>query len=479
MNRQQLARYLQNRERSRKSEGFSAEALCFGPQLAFVRDPSRFKVAVCSRRAGKTTGVAVSLLEDALREPFTNQFYVTKTLKNARKIIWPELKRINREYNLGGTANETEAFMRFPALPSEPCIYLAGAKDESESDNIRGLKGKKAVVDEPQSMRTSVLEKLMKDAVRPALWDYAGSLWVTGTPGPVRAGYFYDIDQGEQAERWSHHHWTILDNPWIQKLSGRLPEELLQEEREQRGVGESDPTYQREAMGRWVHDESALVFKYEDARNGFAKLPEGRMSYVMGVDLGFEDADAIAVLGWSPNSQTVYLVEEVVERKQSVSELADKVKALYQRYRPLRLVADFGGLGKKIAEEIRRRHALPMEAADKARKFEHIALLNDALTAGRLLARPAGHFAEDAALVQWDVDARAKGVLKIAEDYHSDITDAVLYAFRACYAYLEQPAPPPPENPQAAWLAKLAAEERSRTRLDPIAAFLGYSDSDD
>lgn len=476
--RSQLARSLQSRAASRRAEAFGAEALCFGPQLAFVRDPSRFKVAVCSRRAGKTTGVAVSLLEDAIREPYTNQFYVTKTLKNARKIIWPELKRLNREYGLGGVPNETEAYMRFPALPGEPCIYLAGAKDDSESDNIRGLKGKKAVVDEPQSMRTSVLEKLMKDAVRPALWDYAGSLWVTGTPGPVRAGYFYDIDQGEQSSRWSHHHWTILDNPWIQKLSGRPPAELLREERDQRGVGEDDPTYQREAMGRWVHDESALVFKFEPGTHGYETLPEGRMTHVIGCDLGFNDADAIAVLGWLPNSNTVYLVDEYVMPKQGMTPFMAALKERVTKYRPIKVVLDLGGIAKKAVEDWRGRFTQSLEAADKTRKFEHIEILNDAIKAGRFKARPLGNFAEDAALVQWDMDARAKGVLKIAEDYHSDITDAVLYAFRACYAHLERPAPPPPADERQAFLAKLAAKQRSQTRRDPVDAFLGYRDDE-
>ena len=40
---------------------------------------------------------------------------------------------------------------------------------------------------------------------------------------------------------------------------------------------------------------------------------------------------------------------------------------------------DTGGLGKKIAEELRIRRDLPIEPAQKTEKMAHIEILNDAL----------------------------------------------------------------------------------------------------
>jgi hypothetical protein len=476
VNRAQLARCLADRARDRRAGEFSAEALCSPAQLPLVRSHAKRKVARCSRRAGKTVGEAIMLLEGAVSPPFANQGYITLSLKNAKRLIWPTLKRLNAEYNLGGVPHE-EGTLRFPSLPQQPNIYLGGVKDRGEIEKIRGWEGgaKRFVIDEAQSIRTSLLQEVVDDVIEPALLDYDGELTVSGTPGPVKAGYFHDIDVGPKRGAWEHFFWTLLDNPFLEAKSGKPPAQILAELRERRGWTEDHPTYVREYCGEWVNDQDALVFKYDADRNDFAALPDGRMTYVMGVDLGFEDADAIAVLGWGPHDPTVYLVEEHVERKQSVTELADRVKAMYQRYRPIRLVADFGGLGKKIAEEIRRRHSLPVEAADKQRKLEHIALLNDAMLSGRLRARATGQFAEDCTLVQWDQDARATGTLKIAEDYHSDITDAVLYAFRACLGYLTTPEPTP-QSHEAAYVARLAAQDRASAHRDPMEAFLGYGD---
>ena len=39
------------------------------------------------------------------------------------------------------------------------------------------------------------------------------------------------------------------------------------------------------------------------------------------------------------------------------------------------LVVDTGGLGKKITEEISKRHQIPMQAAEKIRKVEYIELM--------------------------------------------------------------------------------------------------------
>ena len=68
--------------------------------------------------------------------------------------------------------------------------------------------------------------------------------------------------------------------------------ELLAEERTRRGIKESDPVYLREALGLWVQDTDSLVYKYDENINHFAELPEEKLTYVFGVDLGYNDADA-------------------------------------------------------------------------------------------------------------------------------------------------------------------------------------------
>lgn len=471
LRRPALAALLTERARLSSVEEFKPETLCFGPQLRAVESAAKRKVWCCGRRAGKTRGLAVGLLAKIREPPFSNVFYLTLTLKNAKRIIWSELKRLNDLFALGGEPNESEGYLRFPSLGADVHLYLGGVKDATEIEKLRGVSGKLYVVDEVQAMPQRVLVPLLKDVIRPALLDYQGELWLSGTPGALRAGYFWDVDQGRLANAWEHHSWTVRDNVRLPaRVAGASIDAILAEILRENAWTPDDPTFRREYLGEWVEDTGALVFRLTSA-NHYDTLPDGgRWRYVMGVDLGFEDADALAVLGWREHERIVYLVEEATYRKSGVTELAERIGELYRKYKPHRLVADFGGLGKKIGEEIRSRHGLPMEPADKARKLEHIELLNDAFRRGHFMCRAPGPFAEDCAIVQWDQDAKARGIRKIAEDYHSDITDAVLYAYRAAMAWLETPAAAAVEPGRSALLDRLLSEQ---DRDDPLEA-LGY-----
>jgi hypothetical protein len=120
---------------------------------------------------------------------------------------------------------------------------------------------------------------------------------------------------------------------------------------------------------------------------------------------------------------------------------------LQEKYKPIKMVMDAGALGKKIQEEIRMRHGVLAEAADKHRKFEFIKLMNDDLRTGKFKAYNGSRFEQDCFLVQWDHDVKA-GKLKISDSYHTDIGDAVLYAWRECrhYFQLEQVVKPKPHT---------------------------------
>lgn len=418
---------------------------------------------MCSRRSGKTIACAADLLNTARNTPDVVCLYITLKRINAKRIIWPELLKLNREYRLGGAPNETDLSLKFP---NGAIIYASGAKDKSEIENFRGLALKKVYVDECQSFRPHI-EELIDDVVSKALFDYAGQLCLTGTPGMVPAGYFHKCATSPD---WQHYAWTMFDNPHLQKKSGRTPMELVLEDCKRMGVDITHPKIQRECFGRWVTDLESLVFKYDAAKNHFDNVDYSRdWEFVIGVDLGFEDADAIAVIGWHKHEKIAYLLLEDVTRKQGITELSGKIDALIREFNPLRVVMDTGGLGKKIAEEMRKRYTLPIVAAEKQRKFEFIELLNDAMRTGSFFARKTGEFAQDSLLVEWDKDKTTPDRKVIADGYHSDIADAVLYAYRESLHWLSDPAPTklipltePWYNAQAREMEETALKELER-----------------
>lgn len=428
---------------SRAGRTFDICKILFKPQLAFIADDAPFKTAVCSRRAGKSVSCAVDLLDTALKNSDSVCLYITLSRNNAKKLVWKELKAFNRIYSLGARVDNTELSL---TLPNGSIIYCSGAKDASEIEKFRGLALKKVYIDECQSFR-SYLQDLIDDVLMPALMDHDGGLVLIGTPGPVPSGYFYDCST---SAAWSHHAWTFFDNPHMVKGT-QTHMQKLQRVLDARGVPLSHPSIQREYFGRWETDLDSLLLKYEPAKCDFntPDLPKD-LIHILGIDIGFDDADAIAVLGWSENSKVVWLVEEYLQPKSGLTELVQAIKVLEAKYKPTKYMIDQGGLGKKLAEEIRRQHHIPVQPADKARKMENVAFLNDAMRTERFKARSNSKFAQDCLLVEIDRDKSTPERIRVKDNYHSDIIDAVLYAFKEspAFAYTAPVPPPAPGTPE-------------------------------
>lgn len=424
---------------------FRLEDICFPEQLAFIQDPADFVTACCSRRSGKTEACVLDLLNTAYHVPGIVCLYITMTRANAERIMWSKLLEYNRVYELDGEPNVQKLSLRFP---NGSVIYLSGCKDKSELDKFRGMALKLVYLDEIQGFRRFIKE-LIDDALAPTLADYAGKMKFIGTPNPLKTGYFWDLIN---SDAYAHHAWTFWQNPHIALKSGKTHEELMGRELKRRGIAITEPSIRREWFGEWADDTDALVFKYNAALNNFDGDIECT-DYIISVDIGYHDSDAFAVIGWHKHKPDCFLVEESSKAKQGITELSDEIERLMKKYNPMKIVMDTGGLGKKIAEELRKRRAIPIEAADKTRKIEHIELLNDALRTNRFRARYSGLFAKDSFTVEWDYDKSTSEKRVIKAEPHSDICDAVLYGFREALHWLSTPAPvKKPRMSRAEWL---------------------------
>lgn len=429
---------------------FKLEDYLFDKQLTFALDPAPFKIAVTTRRAGKTISCVADLTHTALETPDVICLYITLSRKNAKRLVWPEFKKLNLKFKLNGELNETDLSIKFP---NGSYVYVLGASDKTAIEDFRGLAIKKVYLDESQSF-PAYIKELIDDVLAPALMDYNGQLILIGTPGPVPSGYFFDLTKNKA---WSHHTWSFFDNPRLPFLKrGFTHQFMLDRELTRRGVKKDDPSIQREWFGQWVVDANSLVYHYDKAINNYTTMGPGPWTYILGVDLGFEDSDAIALLAYSESSPTTYLVEETVTKHQDITSLANQIEDYRTRYNISKIVMDTGGLGKKVAEEITRRFKIPIEAADKIRKMEYIELMNDALRTGRLMAKEDSLFAQDSNKVEWDHDRSTPDRKIISNRFHSDICEAVLYAWRESYSFTYQAPTLEPEFGTPEWYQKQA-----------------------
>ena len=166
-------------------------------------------------------------------------------------------------------------------------MKLYGADMKNFIKRLKGQKSPGIAVDEAQDFG-SHLQSLVDDILTPMLVDYENSwLALTGTPGPVPTGYFFDITQNRKYG-YSYHEWTILENPYIPNPAGFI--ESLKAQREWK---DDHSTLLRESNLRWVLEHvEALWIRYQSSKNDFQSLPilQGgkKYSYILGIDWGFE-----------------------------------------------------------------------------------------------------------------------------------------------------------------------------------------------
>lgn len=425
----------------------------FGQQTAFIRDPARRKAGFCTRRAGKTTLVGSYLLSVALEHDEVLCTFYAITRIRAKELIWDELHRLDREYALGCKFNETELSVR---TPNGSLVRLTGADKMKEAEKKRGDKNKVVILDEAQLFPEEVLRKLIDDIIEPTLLDLRGTVCLMGTPGIVEAGLWWEITRNEtelRAPGWSVHSWSILDNPFLPHAR----EELADLQRTRRWA-DDHPTLVREYKGRWVNDAGALVYTYDSVRNTYEQLPRLTWQYVMGIDLGHDDAFAIVVWAFSEDSRTLFEVDCFKESGLIPSQWAAEIKKRRDRFDPVSMVVDTGGLGKAIVEEMKQRHGLALKAAEKTEKASFQRLMNDDLAGGFIKVRASSPIA-----LEWSRLAKdPKDPEKEDPRFPNHSADGGLYGWREAKHWLgEDPdAEPEPGTPEA---ADAEAEEIERS----------------
>lgn len=405
----------------------------FDHQLAFINDPASFKTALCSRRSGKTYASCYYLIETASKYPESLSAYIALTRTSAKRLMWLELKRANRRYHIGMRFNNSELIA---TLPNNSQIILTGANDEADIDKLRGSAYRLVILDEAASFGNH-MEELVQEVLEPALIDHSGTLAMIGTPNASCSGMFFHATTNP-AFGYSNHHWTIMDNPHIPHAKDWLEKRMLQKKWD-----DTNPVYLREWKGQWIRSEDSLVYKYSEEKNFYNEVPyhEYDFDFVLGVDLGFEDATGFVIGAYSPDLPFFYVVESFKQSKLLPSEIAQKIHEYNDIYNFTSIVADTGGLGKSIVEEMRQRWGLAIRPAEKRNKAAYIELMNSDLAAGNILVDGMSDLVDEWRLLQWDEDRR-----KEDGRFDNHLSDACLYAWRESRHFTHEEEILPPQR---------------------------------
>lgn len=422
----------------------------FPEQLQAIKDTSKRKVYACSRRAGKTVGLADEIIITAETDPPSGQDqavigYIAPTKSQAKRLMWGRLQLLAERFHLPLTFNNTELIARHKNRNE---IWILGANDDRDIQRLRGFAYKLIVIDEAQGLGKH-LDTLTKEVLDPALFDYDGSLILAGTYPANLVGLFCDAALGK-IKGWSAHSWSVLQNPLLPRWRGKTNWEeravaFLEAEREMHGWSEDNPIFLREYLGKPAQDNSSLVYSFSTIKNEYTELPKREYLYGLGVDLGFDDSTAFVVWGWHPHDRVLYEIESHQQGGMIISTIAEKIKYFQNKYDTEFTIADTGGLGKMVVEELNQRNNLAVVAAEKSKKFDHIELFNSDLHEGNIKLKRDSNYYNQIMMLQKDETGT-----KEDPRYDNHLTDAGLYAYRYCRHHL--------------WKAKPAARPQPGTK---------------
>lgn len=388
-------------------------------QRDFLLDTHRYKALLCPRGTGKTTGTLYHVLMSAEKHPRSTIAYVVPDSKaHAKDLFWLPLKELDEKLQLGLTFKEVEKRV---ITPNGTNILLLAAHDKDSPTRLRGTPFSCVVLDECKDFGPH-FETLVVEAVVPRLGDFDGTLILAGTPGDVLDGLFFRITT-QKPDGWGIHHWVKSDNTFLQPNERDLS--WIETNRYLPfGLDRNSAKFRREQLAEWVAEDSQRGYKYDPTKNAYDGTlnPVIAYDYICGIDIGKKDATVFAIMAFSSYDPNLYVVEAHAFHPMHIQEIAETYDRFNERYAFVSTVADTGGLGVLITDDINHRYGFDWKPAEKKQKASYVAQMNSDFIMGRIKCR------EDNILAKaW---VRSIKDPKTQLPLHSDEGDAALYAWR-------------------------------------------------
>lgn len=401
-----------------EQSGFAATvAGLFPKQREYVMCPETVVTNHAPRRSGKSAGNVRRLIRKAARHPGGLSFFGAKDLKTCKRIIGPTVREVSHEYDLGFQwSSQDSAFI----APNGYQLWLLGLSEDGEADKLRGAAHGlvEGVIDECATIPDEVLKYAVIECALPALGENEGRLALSGTPGALLQGFFY-----EQCQARRNFHWDVRDNPFLRVPGQRYLENAL---KTNPSWTWRTPQFMREYLGLWCEDLDALVYPYSAARNLIyegSEFPEGRT--ILGVDVGYEDGNGFCVSrSQPPNNPEIHILRAYEKTGQKLPALAAEIESLRRHYDVNHIFIDEGGIGLTVSETLKGM-GIPCQPTPKGLKRPRIELVRGGLSAGTIKV-VRGHC--DTLCGEWSMLVWNEKRTDVDERYSNECSDAALYS---------------------------------------------------
>lgn len=283
-------------------------------------DPARFRVIAAGRRWGKSF-LSLNELAKFSCEPKQRCLYVAPTYRQAKTIMWQELKDRLIERQWVKKINESELQI---TLVNESTISL---RSTDNYDALRGGKYNFIVMDECADMNPDAWFQVL----RPTLSDTLGhAMFITSPKG---RNWVYDLWTNAQVlEDWNAYQFTTLSG-------GNVPESEI--EAAIRDL--DDRTFKQEYEAQFVDYSGVIFYAYNDElhlKKYDHNLFVDRTPLFIGCD--FNNSPITAVIA-TKFKDTLHIIDEIQIHGSNTDEIAQEIKQRYGSHRQITVFPDATG----------------------------------------------------------------------------------------------------------------------------------------
>jgi hypothetical protein len=272
--------------------------------------PARFRVVIAGRRWGKTF-LSIRELARAAREPNKRCFYVAPTYRQAKQIVWDQLKYRLMDLNWCARVNESDLTI---TLKNNSKISLRGADNP---DSLRGVGLDFIVMDE----FAMIDSKAWHEVLRPTLSDRQGRAMFISTP-MGQGNWAYDLYQkgvDSTEHQWESFHYTTLQG-------GNVPLEEIESARRDLDLR----TFRQEYEASWEQYANRVYYAFDRALNVEAyDRPTPGVVYI-GMDFNIDPMSAVVFVQEGSN---IHAIDEIEIYSSNTNEMAQELRQRFPTQR--------------------------------------------------------------------------------------------------------------------------------------------------
>ena len=288
------------------------------PQQTISDCSARFRVAACGRRFGKSF-LSINEMAKFARHPKRRILYVAPTYRQAKTVIWDELKTQLISRRWAKKINESELQI---TLVNGSTIAV---RSSDNYDALRGGKYDFIVLDECDDIDPTAWYSVL----RATLSDTGGHAMFIGSP--KGRNWFYDLWlQGGATEDWASFQFTTLDG-------GNVPPEEIEAAKRDLDIR----TFEQEYLSQFNSDGSTIFYAFtEDNIQPWPGHVDDRTPVHIGCDFNVSPMTAVCA---TKTKDGLHVFDEIEIYGSNTNELVQEIRRRFGYQRQIYVYPDASG----------------------------------------------------------------------------------------------------------------------------------------